>query len=186
MAVACFLVPFSFKAQCVTAYFEYKSGATGVFITSTGEAPGVNRLEISGTKGRICVDNNELIWYKNSCDSQECSKNATSGYLPPVTEKIIVETDGKNPQHAGIINNFINALLGKEELFVDGQEGIKSVELMNAIELSGWKGGVSVTLPVDGDEYLEELNKRVKTSRLKKVDDNRVESTANTFGSKVK
>lgn len=170
----------------VTAYFEYKSGATGVFITSTGEAPGVNRLEISGTKGRICVDNNELIWYKNSCDSQECSKNATSGYLPPVTEKIIVETDGKNPQHAGIINNFINALLGKEELFVDGQEGIKSVELMNAIELSGWKGGVSVTLPVDGDEYLEELNKRVKTSRLKKVDDNRVESTANTFGSTVK
>ena len=170
----------------VTAYFEYKSGATGVFITSTGEAPGVNRLEISGTKGRICVDNNELIWYKNSCDSQECSKNATSGYLPPVTEKIIVETDGKNPQHAGIINNFINALLGKEELFVDGQEGIKSVELMNAIELSGWKGGVSVTLPVDGDEYLDELNKRVKTSRLKKVDDNRVESTANTFGSTVK
>ncbi len=170
----------------VTAYFEYKSGATGVFITSTGEAPGVNRLEISGTKGRICVDNNELIWYKNSCDSQECSKNATSGYLPPVTEKIIVETDGKNPQHAGIINNFINALLGKEELFVDGQEGIKSVELMNAIELSGWKGGVSVTLPVDGDEYLEELNKRVKTSRLKKVDDNRMESTANTFGSTVK
>ena len=30
----------------VTAYLEYDNGATGVFITSTGEAPGTNRLEI--------------------------------------------------------------------------------------------------------------------------------------------
>jgi len=30
----------------VTAYMEYENGATGVFITTTGEAPGTNRLEI--------------------------------------------------------------------------------------------------------------------------------------------
>ncbi|MFN3685171.1 MAG: Gfo/Idh/MocA family protein, partial [Fimbriimonadaceae bacterium] len=30
----------------VTAYLEYANGATGVFVTSTGEAPGTNRLEI--------------------------------------------------------------------------------------------------------------------------------------------
>ena len=76
-----------------------------------------------------------------------------------------------------------NALLGLEEFFVDGKEGIKGVELMNAIELSGWKGGESVTLPINEDEYLEELNKRRKTSRLKIADDGAVADTSNTFGS---
>ena len=92
-------------------------------------------------------------------------------------ETIKVETDGQNPQHAGIINNFANALLGLEEFFVDGTEGINGVELMNAIELSGWNNGAPVTIPVDEDKYLEELNKRRATSRLKVVDDNKIAKT---------
>ena len=75
--------------------------------------------------------------------------------------------DGKNPQHKGIINNFANAILGVEPLFVDGRDGIAGVELMNAIELSGWLGGEEVTLPVDEELYLKELNKRRATSRYK-------------------
>ena len=97
-----------------------------------------------------------------------------------------METDGKNPQHAGIINNFANSLLGLEEMFVQGVEGINGVELMNAIELSGWKNGAEVTLPVNEDEYLEELNKRRATSRLKTGCDDKVADMGNTFGSEVK
>lgn len=170
----------------VTAYFEYDNGATGVFITTTGEAPGVNRFEVSGTMGRLVVEDDQLVWYKNDKDSQEFSKNALNGFSAPKVEKIIVETDGKNPQHQGIINNFINALLGKEEFFVEGTEGINGVELMNAIELSGWKGGAPVTIPVNEEEYLKELNERRATSRLKVVDDNQFANTAGTFGSVVK
>ena len=170
----------------VTAYFEYENGATGMFITTTGECPGTNRFEVSGTKGKLVVEDNsnELIWCKCSEDTQELSEKATSGFQQPQVERIIVETDGKNEQHVGIINNFSNALLGKEEFMVDGTEGINGVELMNAIELSGWRNGASVSLPVDEEEYLKELNKKRATSRVKAVDDNYIEKTVGTYGGK--
>ena len=98
----------------------------------------------------------------------------------------MVETDGKNPQHAGIISNFVASILGTEEMFVLGTEGINGVELMNAIELSGWNGGKEVILPVNEDEYLEQLNKHRATSRLKTGGDDKIADTASTFGSKVK
>lgn len=170
----------------VTAYFEYANGATGVFITTTGEAPGANRFEVSGSKGKLICENGELVWYKNERDGIEVCKNSDKGFDTPRAEKIVVETDGKNPQHAGIINNFANAILGLEEQFVEGVEGINGVELMNAIELSGWNNGKEVCLPVDAEEYLEELNKKKKISRMKDCDDDNVADMGNTFGSKVK
>ena len=171
----------------VTAFFRYANGATGVFITTTGEAPGTNRLEISGTRGKLLSDSTgDLIWYHNAQDSQEWCRTSAFGFAKPKCEKIEVETDGKNPQHAGIINNFANALLGLEELFVDGRDGIAGVQLMNAIEYSGWNGGMQVTLPVDEEAYLAELNKHRATSVVKNVDDNKVADTAGTFGSQVK
>ena len=167
----------------VTAYLEYKNGATGVFITTTGEAPGSNRLEISGTKGKLLSENGELIFYKNEIDSAENSKVSPNGFDKPKVEKIIVETDGLNLQHVGIINNFTNSILGLEEMFIDGQEGINGVELMNAIELSGWKQGRRITLPVDEEEYLKELNIRIKNSKEKRAIEIKVVDTKNTFGS---
>ena len=170
----------------VTAYFEYENGATGVFITTTGEAPGTNRFEVSGSKGKLICERDELIWYKNERDNIEVCKTSEKGFDTPKCERIVVETDGKNPQHAGIINNFANALLGLEEMFVQGVEGINGVELMNAIELSGWKNGEAVTLPINEEEYLAELNKRRATSRLKTGGDDKVADMGNTFGSEVK
>lgn len=170
----------------VTAYFEYENGATGVFITTTGEVPGTNRFEVSGSKGKLICEYDELIWYKNEQDNIEFCKTCKTGFDRPKCERIVVETDGKNPQHAGIINNFANTLLGLEEMFVQGVEGINGVELMNAIELSGWKNGAEVVLPVNEDEYLAELNKRRAVSRLKTGGDDKVAEMGNTFGSEVK
>ncbi len=166
----------------VTAYFEYENGATGVLITTTGEAPGTNRFEVSGTKGKLLCENKKLYLTKNSEDSQVWAKTSEHGYKKPPSETIEVETDGENPQHAGIINNFTAHLLHGEPLFVDGKEGINGVELMNAIELSGWRGGAKVTLPVDEDEYLQELNKRVATSRHKDPSLDRISDTTGSFG----
>ena len=151
----------------VTAFFDYGDGATGVLITTTGEAPGTNRLEISGTLGKLLCEGDKLYWTKNETDSAEHSKTYSGGYTKPKSETALVETDGDNPQHEGILNNFANALLGLEEMFVDGVEGIHSVELMNAMELSGWMGGEEITLPVDEERYLSELNARRATSRRK-------------------
>ncbi len=151
----------------VTAFFEYKNGATGVFITTTGEAPGDNRFEISGTKGKLLCEGNKLTWSKNEVDISVHIKSSPAPYTLPECETIEVETDGKNEQHAGIINNFTAAILGKEELFVQGTEGLKSVELMNAIEFSGLKGGEKVKFPVNAEEYLALLTEKRKTSTVK-------------------
>lgn len=168
----------------VTAYFRYKNGATGVFITTTGEAPGTNRFEISGTRGKLLVENNKLFYWKNEEDTQEWARTANTGFVPPKCTMTEVETDGQNPQHMGILNNFIAAVRGEEPLFVDGTEGINGVEMMNAMELSGWNNGETITLPVDEDRYLRELQAHVAKSVKKTCDDGAVADTAGTFGSK--
>ena len=165
----------------VTAYFEYENGATGMFITTTGEAPGTNRFEISGTKGKLVCEDGKLFFHKNANDSIDTIKNSPHAFPKEKPEIIEVETDGENPQHAGIINNFTAHLLGKEELFVDGTDGLAGVELMNAIEFSGWMNGARVTLPVDEDEYLAELDKKRATSRAKAEGNDKVADTAGTF-----
>ena len=113
----------------VTAYMEYENGATGIFITSTGDAPGTNRFEVLGSLGKLVCENNQLTYIKNKTDERKFCKTSENGFAQPETEIIPVETDGQNPQHVGILRNFTNALLGKEELFVKGQEGLLGVEL---------------------------------------------------------
>ena len=125
----------------------------------------------------VC-ENDKLIWIKNSEDSRKFSSESEGGFSRPEIEVIEVETDGINDQHKGIINNFANALLGLEEFFVDGKEGINGVELMNAIELSGWRGGNRVELPVNGKEYYNELMKRCATSTYKNADARACRDTA--------
>ena len=167
----------------VTAYMEYENGATGVFITSTGDAPGTNRFEVLGTLGKLVCENNQLTYIKNKTDEREFCITAENGFAQPATEVIQVETDGQNPQHVGILRNFTNALLGKEELFVKGQEGLLGVELMDAMLLSQWLGK-AVELPIDDELYLSELNKRRATSRKKENVVETVADLSDTYGSK--
>ena len=167
----------------VTAYMEYANGATGVFITSTGDAPGTNRFEVLGTLGKLVCENNQLTYIKNQTDEREFCLTAENGFAQPATEVVPVETDGQNPQHVGILRNFTNALLGKEELFVKGQEGLLGVELMDAMLLSQWLGK-AVELPIDDELYLSELNKRRATSRKKENVVEKIVDLSDTYGSK--
>lgn len=148
----------------VTAYLEYENGATGVFITTTGEFPGVNRLEISGTKGRVSVDNDKLTYLK--CVDTREFLTAGSGFGSPSFENVAIEINEENPLHAGVCRNFTNAILGIEPLLTTADEALNSVELMNAMHLSSWTDE-TITLPIDGDKYYSELKKRIKTSRRK-------------------
>ena len=95
-------------------------------------------------------------------------------------ETIEVETDGKNPQHQGIFQNFTNALLGKEELFVRGEEGLIGVELMDACLLSQWLGK-TVELPIDDNLYLSELEKRINSSTIKKEGNDKIVNLDGTY-----
>lgn len=151
----------------VTCYLEFPNGATGVFVTSTADAPGTNRFEILGNNGKLICENNTLRLWINDIGEREYNATCTSGHGEPKATEVTVETDGKNPQHAGIANNFANAILGIEPLFVDGKEGINGVELMDAMLLSTWLGK-AVELPIDDDLYLSELNKRIAVSKTRK------------------
>jgi predicted dehydrogenase len=170
----------------VTVYMEFENGATGVFVTSTGDTPGTNRLEIMGDRGKIVCQGDKTMnvfkFYKLATSEREFCKTSTAGFKNPDFEEIDVETDGKNPQHVGILNNFTNAILGLEPLFVEGVEGIRGVELMDSMLLSTWLGK-SVELPIDDDLYLEELNKRIATGRVKEGGDV-VLDTEESYGSK--
>ena len=162
----------------VTAYMEYANGATGVFITTTGDAPGTNRLEISGEMGKIVCENDEITFFKNAVSDREFSVTSQEGFAKPACEAIKVETDGRNMQHVDVLNAFAGAILRGEKLVADGREGINGLTLSNAMHLSSWLDK-TVDIPFDEELYLSELNKRRATSRAK--EDRSV--TLNTEGS---
>lgn len=167
----------------VTAYMEFPCGATGCFITSTGDTPGTNRLEILGSKGKVVYENGVITNYKLACDEREFVVEAKDGFSEP--DKTVTTTIIPNPElseHNRVLNNVANAILGKEKLFIDGREGIMGVELADAMLLSTWLDK-TVLLPVDDDLYLSELNKRRATSRRKEGTD-RIMSLDNSFSDK--
>ena len=82
-----------------------------------------------------------------------------------------------------ILNNFANAVLGLEPLYVDGQEGIKCVELIDSMLLSAWKDK-AVSLPVDDDEYYAELKKHIDSSREKAGEDILIDNSMSYGGTK--
>ena len=169
----------------VTAYLEYPNGATGVFIASTGDYPGTNRFEITGTKAKLVLTNDTItIDEIEGDDLVNVIKTGTPFPCPKHNERV-VETDGENLQHIGICRNFTNAILGKEKLFVDGREGINGVELMDSMILSTWLDK-KVNIPIDDDLYYNELQKRIKNSRRKTNVVDIVCDTENSYGSKIR
>ena len=147
----------------VTAYLEYANGATGVFVTTTCEAGGTNRFEVVGNNGKLVAENGKLIYTKLSMGAREFSETTDKPFGSPDKTVMEVETDGKNEQHLGILNNFTAAILGKEPLYVSGTDGIDGVEIMDAMLLSSFLDR-AVELPIDDDLYLAELNKRIAAS----------------------
>ncbi|MBQ2952913.1 MAG: Gfo/Idh/MocA family oxidoreductase [Clostridia bacterium] len=151
----------------VTAYLEFPNGATGVFVTTTGDAPGTNRLEITGTRGRLVCENDVLTFDKLEMDERAWCRVCKEGFRKPECERIVVETDGANPQHVGVMNAFAAAIADrKNPLVADGREGIHGLMLSNAIHLSAWTGE-TVTLPIDERKFYDLLMERCRTSRHK-------------------
>lgn len=151
----------------VTAVLDYANGATGVFVTSTGEAPGTNRLELVGEGGKIVYEDDTLRFFRNETPMTVFSRRAAGGFdTPPVS----VETfDGLNhgEQHLGVLKNFVAAILDREPLLAPAAEGLASVELANAMLLSTFENR-PVDLPLDGAAYEARLKEKIAGSTQKK------------------
>lgn len=151
----------------VTAYMEYDDGKTGVFITTTGETPGTNRLEIAAERGRVIIEGDNIQWTRNSVETSEYLRTATTGFVRPDVWEITIPTSGVGPQHAGIMQNFADAILKGEKLVAPAAEGINSVELANAMLLSAHEGQ-SITLPMNAEQYESLLKQRIANSTFVK------------------
>ena len=173
----------------VTAYLEYPNGATGVFVTTTGDAPGTNRFEITLEMGKlVCVLSNEgtsLTLYKLAENEREFCRTCPQGFEKPAMEIIEVETDGQNPQHNGVLKAFAANILRGEPLVAGGEEGINGLTLSNAMHLSSWLDR-TVELPLDEELFLSELNKRRAASNKKEEKEAVTFDVDGTYGSKVK
>ena len=150
----------------VTAYVEYENGATGVFITSTGDARGTNRFEVQMDKAKFVVENSKLTMWEFEQTEQEFSATNTSPFGSVKFTQFDVETDGENPQHMGVFRAWSGAILHGTPMVANGTEGINGLMLSNAMHLSAFLGK-TVDLPIDEDVYYEELMKRVATSKRK-------------------
>ncbi len=151
----------------VTLLTRYPNGATGMFITSTGEFPGTNRLEISGTLGKIVLEGGMLKWWKLPENERDICFNAKdlSPNIKCEYEEFI--TQCKNSEaHKKIIQNYINAILNGEELLSPGTDGIFELTLSNAAYLSSWKGGAPIKLPFDTTEFDALLQQKIQNSKF--------------------
>ncbi|MGY8825846.1 MAG: Gfo/Idh/MocA family protein [Candidatus Latescibacterota bacterium] len=150
----------------VTAYVEYENGATGVFITSTGEAPGTNRLEISADNGKVVLENGTITFWRTRVPGSQFLKEWPNGFGSPEVWKCEVPFRQGGEEHKGITRNWTQAILNGTPLLASGQEGIRGVELANAMILSTWTNDW-VDIPVDEEHFYAELQKRVETSKVK-------------------
>ena len=155
----------------VTCYVEYPNGATGCFITTTADAPGTNRFEITGTKGKLVFENDKLFFTELEISEREhCFATNMTFRAPDMLPTVEIELEGENSQHAGVCNNFIDAILGRDALFAPVEDGLNGVILANSMLLSTWLDK-TIDLPFDDELFYEELKKRIAVSKPHNVKD---------------
>lgn len=141
--------------------FFYKSGLRGTFISSTGEYPGTNRLEIWGTKGRLTVEDGTRIFFdENSIPTDEFAKvNREAFGRPDHCLKEIPAENHEGMEYRLIFQKFTDHLLYGKEMAADGEDGMHSVMMANGAYLSSWLNK-RISFPVDDILYEQMLKAR--------------------------
>ena len=151
----------------VTAFVEYENGATGLFVTTTGEAPGTNRFELSGDRGKIVIEDGKLTFWRLRVSEREFNETYKGGFGQPECWKCEIPIEGTETGHMGITQNFVDAILHGTPLIAPGAEGIKGLMMSNAIMLSTFTDNW-VDLPIDEDLFEQHLQEKIKNSKTNK------------------
>ena len=153
----------------VTTYARYANGATGLFIASTHDAPGTNRLEISASMGKVVVERSSVTFYKNEMPEEEFNATYTGGFGQPKVEIIDIPITEVETAHNGILQNYTNAILFGEKLIAPGEEGINGLSLSNAMHLSDWTDHQGIDpLHIDEDLFYSLLQEHINNSTFQK------------------
>jgi predicted dehydrogenase len=151
----------------VTAYLEYANGATGVFLASTGEAPGTNRLEVTAERGRLVVEGGRIQYTRNEVSAVEFCRTSKESFACPEVWNVEIPVKAGGTQHVGILQNFVDAILDGAALIAPAREGLNSVEMSNAMLYSSMTGK-TVDIPLDGAAYERRLKQLVRDSKFVK------------------
>ena len=145
----------------VTAYFEHADGMVGHFITTTGESPGSNRLEIVGEHGKLVYENDELHFFRNAWSAIKQLRESPKGFDKVPCQPEAVDYDRRaSAGHELMIANFADAILHGAEPVARAEDGLASIMIANAIILSAQKKR-SVELPIDAGEYARLLQRYI-------------------------
>ncbi len=136
-----------------TIFARFPGGAEGIFVTSTGEYPGTNRLEISGSKGKLVLENGMLKWWRLQEEERDFCYTSDASFAHIPMECVEIKEEDEKHGHQKILQNFTNGILHGEPLLAPGYEGINELTIQNAAYLSAWKGSIPVVLPFDEEEY---------------------------------
>ncbi|MEM8874174.1 MAG: Gfo/Idh/MocA family oxidoreductase [Planctomycetota bacterium] len=146
----------------VTAYVEYENGATGVFVTSTGEAPGSQFMEIAADHGKVTLEGSDIRYWRTPDSVKQFLDESEQSFDKPETWDTKIP-GGNGPEHRGILINFTEAILDGKPLLAPGTDGLNGVALANAMLMSAWKDDW-VDLPIDDNEYHQLLQEKISTS----------------------
>jgi predicted dehydrogenase len=146
----------------VSALLEYPGGATGLFAVSTGEAPGTSRVEIAGDQGKLELDTEswKLRFLRNKMPASEFSRTTSERFSAPPCQEVDVHPgdDLGRESHVVILENFRDAIVDGTPLLAPAEEAIRSLEVGNAMLLSGLLG-VTVELPIDAELMEREIRR---------------------------
>ena len=150
--------------DAVDLQLSYDSGFHGTFISATGEAPGINRLEVWGSKGRLTMEGNKITFAENELSTEEFGRINTEKFakIPYTVHEEVVELQ-VNP-YGIVFENFASHILNGEPLLTTGRDGLREVQLANAVYVSGWEER-KVPVPVAEERFLDGLTLRQEMER---------------------
>lgn len=152
----------------VTAYLEFGNGATGIFYATTGEAPGINRLEISLEDALLICEEGRLKVCELGFKESQYRKNATNYFARLTGNSREISWSGEDTGYRGVLQNFVDTINGESVLLVGGTEGLKSLLLSNAMYLSSWQKRM-VEIPGTREEQMQFEELFEKELRKKQV-----------------
>ncbi len=154
---------------------NYGDGKVGYIYATTAEQPGMEQMMIIGTKGTLIFEKGKLMHGKLAHPVEQSIYGTKSQKVvgtPSGGKQKCTWKEVKLPKNAGgthleIIKAFAKHVVKGTEMYIDGEEGIKELEISNAAYISGFKNK-PVDLPVDEkeiDRLIRSLEKERSTGK---------------------
>ncbi|HID05859.1 MAG TPA: Gfo/Idh/MocA family oxidoreductase, partial [Armatimonadetes bacterium] len=123
-----------------SAIFEYDNYAQVMFQATLVNYPSISRFEVCGDRGALIYDGAIRIARLDVSLREFIATCQETWGHPEKPEWEDVQVPDEPSGHAVLLHDFVRAVLDDREPLASGEEGVKSVELVNAIIMSSVTG----------------------------------------------